>query len=318
MKLPRYDELPRGPRGIPSARGLFGDDDSLGLMGLQTPESVRRAAALIERGAVFPLDAAADAIDPPMFGRSATKRTPIVDLGGIGVDDRLDECFPQGSSHWDALGHIAFEENAFYNGATLDDVVGGRRNTIDHWARMGIVGRAVVLDLDDFLGRAGDGFDPASSRAISAAELDACRDACNATFEEGDIVLLHTGFMRWYAEQPRDVREQLADERQLAAIGLAHEEETVRYLWDNRVRGVASDCPSLEVWPPDWSPEAWPFGFLHQMLLGQLGMAIGELWWLADLADDCRVHGRYEVFLSSAPMNLRGAIGSPPHALAIK
>ena len=81
---------------------------------------------------------------------------------------------------------------------------------------------------------------------------------------------------------------------------------------------MAGDCPALEVWPPDFRPEAWPFGFLHQMLLGRLGIAIGELWALGELARDCRADGRYEAFLTSAPMHLPGAIGSPPHAIAIK
>ncbi|MEJ1231014.1 MAG: hypothetical protein WDM88_10925 [Galbitalea sp.] len=60
------------------------------------------------------------------------------------------------------------------------------------------------------------------------------------------------------------------------------------------------------------------FGFLHHMLLGSFGMAIGELWWLGDLVDDCREDGRWEVFLTSAPLNLPGGIGSPANALAIK
>lgn len=318
MTLPPYDELPRGPDGVPSAWGLFGDADSIGMMNLQTPEGVRRAARLIQRGVVFPLDVAIDAIDPPMFGRGTPRHETSVDLDGAGLDDHLDHFFSHGASHWDALGHIAFDQDRFYNGATLREVLSQQRNTIDHWARLGIVGRAVVLDLEAFLGGAGVGFDPASSRAITTDELDDCREACGITFEGGDIVLLHTGFLAWYLEQAIEVRTRFADERQFQAVGLAHDEAIARYLWNNQVRGVASDCPALEVWPPDWSAGAWPFGFLHQMLLGQLGLAIGELWSLSALADDCRGDGRYEVFLTSAPMNMPGGIGSPAHAIAIK
>jgi hypothetical protein len=81
---------------------------------------------------------------------------------------------------------------------------------------------------------------------------------------------------------------------------------------------IASDTFSVEVWPPDFSPEAFPFGFLHRVLIGQFGMALGELWWLDDLADDCAQDGIYECLLTSAPLNAKGGIGSPPNALAIK
>jgi hypothetical protein len=47
-------------------------------------------------------------------------------------------------------------------------------------------------------------------------------------------------------------------------------------------------------------------------------MALGELWWLADLAADCAADGIYEMFLVSAPMNAPGGIGSPANAVAIK
>jgi kynurenine formamidase len=318
MNLPRYDELPHTEGGGRSAWGLFGEDDSLGLMNLQSPESVQRAARLIQRGEVFPLNAPLDVVDPPMFGRGVARCQTVVDLDGLGIDDRIDELFTHGASHWDALGHIAFGKDRFYNGATLDQVLGQRRNTIDHWARLGIAGRAVLIDVQAHLDAVGGGFDPGSSRAITAAELEATRRACGAVLEPGDIILLHTGFLDWYTDQPPEVRERYADEASMAAVGLAHEEAVVRYLWDNQIRGIASDCPALEVWPPDLSPVAWPFGFLHQMLLGQLGIAIGELWSLSVLARDCRADGRYEVFLTSAPLNMPGGIGSPANAIAIK
>ena len=91
-----------------------------------------------------------------------------------------------------------------------------------------------------------------------------------------------------------------------------------RYLWDSGIMAIASDTFSVEVWPPDFSEEAFPFGFLHRVLIGQFGMALGELWWLDDLADDCAQDGIYECLLTSAPLNAKGGIGSPPNALAIK
>jgi hypothetical protein len=47
-------------------------------------------------------------------------------------------------------------------------------------------------------------------------------------------------------------------------------------------------------------------------------MPLGELWQLGALAEDCAADGVYEMFLTSAPMNLPGASGTPANALAIK
>jgi hypothetical protein len=49
-----------------------------------------------------------------------------------------------------------------------------------------------------------------------------------------------------------------------------------------------------------------------------LGLALGEMWWLSDLASDCAADGIYEMFLVSAPLNAPGGIGSPANAVAIK
>jgi kynurenine formamidase len=90
------------------------------------------------------------------------------------------------------------------------------------------------------------------------------------------------------------------------------------YLWNSHAAAIASDTFAVEAFPADRSAQTHPFGFLHNMLIGQLGMALGELWWLADLAHDCAADGIYEMFLVSAPMNAPGGIGSPANAVAIK
>ena len=232
-----------------------------------------------------------------------------------GLDDELDSFNPQSSSQWDSLGHVPYATDAFYNGATKDDVMNRGRGTIDHWARRGIAGRGVLLDVEQVLG---DGFDPGAAVALSVADLERCRAAAGVEWRPGDILVLHTGFGRWYLAQDQAAREKAADERTLTAAGVEHTEDMARYLWDSHVSAVVSDSPSVEVWPPDWSRESRPFGFLHRMLIGSFGMGLGELWWTADLADDCRQDGRHTMFISSAPLNVAGGISSPPNALAFK
>ena len=117
--------------------------------------------------------------------------------GTFGFDDVLDNFYPQGSSQWDSLGHVGYGPNMFYNGATEEDIATGRRNTIDHWARRGIAGRAVVLDMPRAFAAAGRPYDPGTSTAFSVEDLEAARQRAGVEFRTGDILLLHTGFAAW-------------------------------------------------------------------------------------------------------------------------
>ncbi|HEY1821139.1 MAG TPA: cyclase family protein [Trebonia sp.] len=316
--LPAYDELPRAPRGGRSAWGLFGREDSVGLLSLQTQDRVAAAARLIRSGDVYSLNAPVNVPDPPLFRRGVVQHSLITNDGHAFFDDKLDNYYPQGSSQWDSLAHIAYDADQFYNGVTAQDITDRARNTINHWATRGIAGRGVLIDIDATLGGAGTGFDPASPRAITVEELEAARAAAGVQWQPGDVLLLHTGFLGWHVRQEAGAREAIAERGALRNVGLAHDEDMARYLWNAHVAAVVADNPSVEVWPGDMSAEAFPFGYLHRVLIGQFGMALGELWWLEDLARSCRRDGRYEVFLTAAPINVTGGIGSPANALAIK
>jgi len=311
--LPRYRDLPEAEGGARSGWHLFGDDDSVGLVNLVTPAKAVQAAGLVRRGAVFALDLASDFLDPPLFGRGAARRTTLVSRPGA-LDDVHDNFYPQSGSQWDALAHIAFDRERFYNGRTAADVAAGA-NTIDHWGARGIVTRAVVLDLAGVVDERGG---PGTAVELTAADLEAAREAAGVEITPGDVLVLHTGFLAWYATLGRAERVRISHREALRAAGIEHTPQMAEYLWDLHVAGAVTDAPALEVWPPDQRREAWPWGFLHHVLIGQFGLAIGELWWLRDLVEDCRADGRWEAMLSSTPMHARGGIGSPANALAIK
>jgi Putative cyclase len=314
--LPDYDQLPLDAAGIRTAWGLFGPDESVGLMNLLTADVVRRGVGLAKRGAVFPLDLPLTFLDPPLFGRPAV-RQDVQARGRWALNEVLHDFNPQSGSQWDALAHVSFEPDRFYNGASLDDILKDGRNTVEHWARRGIVGRGVLLDLERTALEAGDPYDPGASHAFSVADLERARDAAGVTFETGDLILLRTGFVRWYSGLDADERVRISAREELTACGIEHSEDMARFLWNTHASAVACDCPSLEVWPMDHRQEQWPFGCLHQILLGQFGLAIGELWALEDLADDCANDGVHEFMLASAPLHAR-SFGSTANALAIK
>ncbi len=316
-ELPRYQDLPSAPRGGRSAWGLFGADDNLGLVNLMTPERVAAAAGLVRTGRMFPLDMPLGSIDPALAKyRGAPRHTVLHQPGSVGFDDLYDNFYPQASSQWDSLGHMGYAPDEFYNGATEADVQSGARNTIEHWARHGIAGRAILLDIPRAMAAAGQEYHPGEGTVIGIEELELARARTGLEFAVGDIVLLHTGFTGWYTEQPYAVRERLHG--RVVAPGLAHTEAMAEYLWDSRAAAIAADTFAVEVWPIDPSPAAHPFGFLHHMLIGQFGMALGELWWLKDLAESCADDGVHESFLVSMPLNAPGGIGSPANAMAIK
>ena len=150
------------------------------------------------------------------------------------------------------------------------------------------------------------------------------------TIEPGDILLIRTGWVSWYRSLDHAQRRALAADRIGASCGLRPGEELAELLWDLHIAAVAADNPALEVTPfgaitdPQEMRSAFtdpirgPNTFAHFRILPLLGMPIGELWDLDALADDCARDNVYEFLLTSAPLNLRAGVASPPNALAIK
>jgi kynurenine formamidase len=296
---------------------VFGDDDEVGTLRLTSPERVVAAARLVTTGRVFPLDAPWGTFDPPLTpARTSPRHTVLHRDGAFSYDDVWDNVHPQGSSQWDSLAHIGYTPEAFYNGATAAEVASGERNSIAAWGATGIAGRGVLFDVPRSFAAAGRSWDPVSSTELTVDDLELARTTAGITLSEGDILVLHTGFAEHHAGRTR--AERWASDRPGRAPGLAHDESICEYLWDNGVAAVVSDTYAVEAWPADLAPDAEPVRFLHRLLIAQLGMALGELWWTAELAADCAADGRHEFLVTSAPWNVRGGIGSPANALALK
>jgi kynurenine formamidase len=320
-RLPRYDELPIDPRYPPkTAWGLFGDGDNVGMFNLQTPERVAKAARLVKRGAVFSLNWEQTKPYPTLFNRSAARHTIRRDRPfGNGGDDVLDNFYPQASSQWDGLTHVGDFEHGFWGGVTQEELkrTGDKtRLGIDHWARRGIAGRAVLLDVARWRQAQGRPIDHTKSDLITVADLEGTRAAQGVGFEPGDVLLIHTGWIDWYESLDTIKRMVVADTARMRLPGLECCEPMAEWLWNHHFCAVVSDLPALESWPPP--SFAAPEGFLHQWILGRFGMAIGEMFVLGPLASDSAHDGVYDSFLVSAPLNVPGGTGSTANALAIK
>jgi hypothetical protein len=315
--LPSYSELPPADGGGRSGWGVFGADDNLGLVNLMTPDRIAAAARLVTKGQVFPLDMPLGSIDPGLArGRGVPRHRVLHRPGTFGFDDVYDNFYPQASSQWDSLAHVGYAPDQMYNGATEADVLAGRRNTIDHWARHGIAGRAIVLDVERAMRAAGRHYAPGEAIALSVDDLELARRQAGAEYAAGDTILLRTGYAAWYLEQSLGARTRMHGN--VTAPGVEQSDAMCEYLWNSHATAIASDTFAVEVVPFDMRAGAPPGGFLHRILIGQFGMALGELWWLDDLAADCAADGVYEAFFVSAPMNAPGGIGSTANAVAIK
>ena len=303
-RLPAYDELPVRA-GLPprSSWGLWGDDDVLGCLNLLTPARALRAAASIRTGRSFPLGLDLTVPDPPLYGRRPLRHR-ISGEPGATHDDVLDDFNTQSSAQWDGFRHFPHREHGFYNG------LAGDAHGIDHWAVRGIVGRAVLLDLDRWRASIGRPLRQGEPDPLRGHELDRCTADQGCEIETGDILLLRTGWLTWYRALPPDERVAYANHG--ASPGIAGPEMPA-WLWDHHVSAVIADNPAVEMIP------AQPgLGFLHPQALPLLGLPLGEMWDLDALAADCAAEGTFDSFFVSAPVHLPHGVASPPNAIAIR
>ncbi|HXY94377.1 MAG TPA: cyclase family protein [Acidimicrobiia bacterium] len=304
-RLPSYDELPvqeGAPAG--SSWGLWGDRDFFGTLNLLTPERVLAAARSIRTGRVFSLNPELTIPDPPLFWRARVRHEVTGELGG-GHDDLYHNWNTQSSAQWDGFRHYAHRELGHYGGVPDEE------HGIHYWAERGIVGRAVLADVARWREQAGRPIRHGEGDPIPADELAACLRDQGTTVETGDILLVRTGWLGWYRGLDTEGRAECVKERTLPAPGLSGI-DAVRMLWDLHVAAVAADNPAVEVFPP-------PGGkYLHVHFLPLLGIPLGELWDLDDLADDCSAAGTYDAFFTSAPLNMPQGVASPPNAIAVR
>lgn len=293
----RYKDLPNR-----DAHGLFGEKDALGSLNKQTPEAIAAAAKLITAGKIFSLNAPLNWPDPPLFSRKPVRHT-IYETKLGNRDDYLDGFYPQASTQWDGFTHIKDPEVGFYNHLPPEEL------GVDVWARKGIAGRAVLLDLARYWQETGTEFNWMERTAITVSDLEAVRQAVGVDQRSGDILLVRTGWMASYKSATKDQVTHVHET--LNGPGLEASDEMAEYLWDWGISAVANDTFGFEPMPPAAHT-------LHARILVRLGIPIGELWDLEALAADSATDGRYESFLTSAPLNIPGGVGSPANALAIK
>ncbi len=318
QETPKFSDLPIIEKtGERHAWGVFGQGDQLGAVNLLTPERVKFSATLVRRGAVFCLSLPLNyPIDLYSGYRAGYNHHFTVGRGGW--DDHLDNFAMQGSSQWDGLRHSRYREFGYYGGRQEEDLTEKGDLGMEHWAKHGIIGRGVLLDVAGHLEKQGSPVDPRKRLAITGALMADVAQAEGLSLMPGDILLLRTGWLSWHKGLATPQREALRNtlhpnEGGMECPGLDASQSTAGWLWDHRFSAIAADNPAVEALKVEAA-----VGFQHRRLIALQGMPIGELWDLDDLASDCAKDHVYEFMLVSAPLFAPGAAGSPPNAYAIK
>lgn len=297
--------------------GKWGPDDELGTLNYITPEMIVKAARLVRRGAVFSLAIPFDSRGPqinqprrfnpihkmiltgPDFTTGAVKRP-----GGAGFADDMVIMPLQCATQWDALSHC-FLDGKLYNGydANLVSSEGAKKNGIEKMAR-GVVARGVLLDVARV--KEVEWLDP--GYAITTEDLEAAVRAHGVTVGTGDALLIRTGQMAMCR-----ARGGWGDYAGGDAPGLSF--KTAGWINERQIAAVATDTWGMEVRPNEIPDSYQP---LHQVLIPNMGLLVGEIFHLEELAADCAKDKTYEFLFVAPPLPITGAVGSPVNPLAIK
>ena len=175
---------------------------------------------------------------------------------------------------------------------------------ITHLAENGLQGRGVMIDLRHHLGP--------GRHAVGYYTLMRIIDADDIAVEPGDILCLYSGFgdILLAADQRSVVQMRPARCAELDG----RDEHLLRWIEESDCAAIASDSPAVELVPAREVPNASCAEFpLHELCLRRLGIALGGLWYLSELARWLRAHHR-RYFLLTAPASPRAGIGTSPLA----
>ncbi|KAF1987883.1 hypothetical protein K402DRAFT_329700 [Aulographum hederae CBS 113979] len=317
LNLPTYNDMPP-VEGMPHgcAWGLFDKDgvrDEVGTLNHLTPSVVARAAQEINTGKHVSLNWGLEKIHKPEFGRIATQHRIIdwLPLANAHIYDDELTLNTQSGSQWDGLRHFAHTPTGrYYQGTHHSELLTTDHLGIDHWHRRGgIVARGVLIDYAAWADSKGIEFDAWRCHKISLETVKRVAREQGTEFREGDLLVVRSGWIRRYEGAGEEERGEAL--RRNEHVGVEGTREVLEWLWDGRFSAVAGDSIGFECWP---GTEPWR---LHDNLLSLWGMPIGEMWDLEALSEECKRQNRWSFFLTSAPLNTKNGVASPPNAIAI-
>ncbi|HEY6335882.1 MAG TPA: cyclase family protein [Alphaproteobacteria bacterium] len=341
----RWKQRPEG-----SNWGDFGEDDQLGRLNLLTPDKRRQAAAEVREGHAFclslPLDYPGGNVlnprrHPPRLFATLRGEAQNYNFALKNTDPHLTDVLSddavllhtQYSTQWDSFAHAGslfdadgdgVPEPVYYNGWRAGEHVLGTtaKQGAELWARFegvaakalgienyaanGIQGRGVLIDLHAHFGRA--------RKLVGYDELMRVMRADKVAIEPGDMALFYTGFDELILEMNRRPGAH-ALENSCAALN-GRDPRLLQWITESNLVALISDNYAVEAFPSvpgNGRHAALP---IHEHCLFKLGIPLGEIWYLAELAQWLRAHKRSRFLLTAPPLRLPGAVGSPTTPIA--
>lgn len=306
----------------PKNWGRWGAEDEVGALNFLTSAEILRGVKAVQQGKVFMLGVpvARPGGDPIYPGRGQTTRTMAMDKGhymnghahafpgGIEYADDVIFMYLQGTTQYDALGHVWYDDQ-LYNGFDAKTTIGAlRRCSVEKIANRGVVGRGLLLDVARYKGvkhlQANEG--------ITLDDLLKTAEKQKSPIEKHDILLIHTGWLKRFYDEGS---EAFFPNKSMTEPGLSYSPELIKWFHEMEIPSFGTDTVGSE---QTMHPESGTFIPLHAALLRNLGVVFNEIDWLYDLAEDCATDGQYSFLFVGAPLKVVGGAGSPVNPTAIK
>jgi kynurenine formamidase len=297
--------------------GRWGPGDELGTLNLITERNRVAAAACVRTGTVhsLALELRGDLPQPPGSGRlnprhvmTATGNDADADDGAAGYADDTLSIAVHGTTHWDALAHV-FHRGFMYNERPRSAVTadGAAANDIVPVART-MVTRGVLVDVARHRGVE----TLAPDAEVTVSDLEAALEAHRVSISPGDALLIRTGHLgriRAAGDWASFTEVEGVPPRE-PGIGA----DSLGWLHEHGVAAVASDN-----WAVEWltGPDVIRFP-VHEVGIVHMGLLLGEMFELDELAGACAADGRYDFLLAAGPLPIRGGVGGPVNPLAIR
>lgn len=299
--------------------GRWGDDDELGTLNLVSPEKRITAAQLVRVGRTISCAWDIGGRPPADQPFGGPQRFMAQTGQGLADEHRVTAPYRPGDrssgalehiglvyhghtvTHLDALSHI-FWDAKMYNGRPAELVtssLGATEHAITG-LRDGVVTRGVLLDVAKV--RDVDWLDP--GEAVFPDDLEACETTFGVRVEEGDAILLRTG----YGKKVRD-----AGPDDVVRVGRAGwHAACLPWFHDRGVAMIACDTAQ------DAQPSGYPAlrGPIHAIGIVAMGLWLLDNCDLERLSEVCSEHGRYDFLFTLAPLRWVGATGSPANPIA--
>ena len=306
-------------------------DDQLGRLNLITPEMRLAAIKEVKEGALLALSLP---LDHPGGGEeeNSPRQPPRLfarQWGGevgynvrtgkvIGSDDHVVMSL-QYSTQWDSLAHVGalfdvdgsgVEVPVYYNGwRAHEHIVGPKgdeppcahRLGIENMALTGVQGRGVLVDLVRAFGT--------GRTMVDYSKLMLAIEQQGVEVRKGDFLLLFTAYGDAVMAMNRKPDEHVLSQTGAALNG--YDDRLLEWIDKSGIVALIADNPGVEAFDATADNRAHDILPLHRHCLFKLGIHLGELFWLSDLAAYMRKSGRHAFLFTGPPLRLPGAVGSP-------